>query len=481
MKKKSRKTIVIFLFMISCFFVKFDGVFAAQTYATDYNFYTEYRDGKKVTSFVREFDPTGNYFNMCYYKINDVSEGITGDIDNGYVLIMYNPVTDNFAFKWNFFEEKVTSYRHDPSDQTSEIDYFYFYESRYGSDAIDCKVNSSDLSVSTGSTVSICNFSEDDGIKYPYVRFYTRDANGNVDNSVIENLKKGICPSKVDYTSQKWSDDSGVKRICFTNNSNGCNDLDGAWNDYNKDKEWSPVYGFSNCGSYISPVSCIINKIRAAERSIKLIDASDDKYCDHTVRQKALDDIITALDAEVLEYTKQLTVNGAESQAIQNLNLSNSVMFSDEYRKIGDAIAAKSSAIDASCSSAGITEEGEIEAEDQLWYNEKIDVLYSANSNNWFDGDQFSNCAAIQNTEFYEKLQYAFTAIKIATPILTVFLIMKDMIAAVTAGKEDAMKKAQKNSIVRLIVGIVIMFLPTLIDIIVTYVDKLSGGSCGIK
>lgn len=96
-------------------------------------------------------------------------------------------------------------------------------------------------------------------------------------------------------------------------------------------------------------------------------------------------------------------------------------------------------------------------------------------------GDAITDCKSITSTAFYKQLQKFFSIIKIATPILTIVLIMKDMVSAVVAGKDDDMKKAQKHAVIRLIVGVCIFLLPTLINVIVSLVDEVSGGTCGIK
>lgn len=76
-------------------------------------------------------------------------------------------------------------------------------------------------------------------------------------------------------------------------------------------------------------------------------------------------------------------------------------------------------------------------------------------------------------------LQYVFTGIRIAVPVLLVVLIMKDMVTAVAAGKAEDMKKAQSNAITRIIIGVVIFFVPTIINLLLKAIG-IATGTCGI-
>jgi len=92
-------------------------------------------------------------------------------------------------------------------------------------------------------------------------------------------------------------------------------------------------------------------------------------------------------------------------------------------------------------------------------------------------------CEQLIGPELKQILKEAFSIIRIAAPILAVVLIGKDIVVAVASGKEDDMKKAQKNMIKRLIILVVIMFIPTIVNIILSLIAS-SGGqaytNCGI-
>lgn len=91
-----------------------------------------------------------------------------------------------------------------------------------------------------------------------------------------------------------------------------------------------------------------------------------------------------------------------------------------------------------------------------------------------------SDGCSILSSDQKEALQYVWTALRIVTPVLLVVLIMKDMLQAVTAGDEKKIKEAQSNAIKRIVVGVIIMFVPTIVNLIL---DLMGGNldTCGIK
>ncbi len=76
-------------------------------------------------------------------------------------------------------------------------------------------------------------------------------------------------------------------------------------------------------------------------------------------------------------------------------------------------------------------------------------------------------------------LQEIFDVIKLAVPVLLIVLTVIEFMKAVTSGKDDAIKVAFKHTITRLILGLIIFLLPTLID----YIMELLGlyDTCGIR
>ena len=70
--------------------------------------------------------------------------------------------------------------------------------------------------------------------------------------------------------------------------------------------------------------------------------------------------------------------------------------------------------------------------------------------------------------------------IKIVIPIIIVVLAMLDLGKAVMAGEEKQIKEAQSNAVKRIIVGIIIMFVPTIVNLILDLMGK-GLDTCGIK
>lgn len=78
-----------------------------------------------------------------------------------------------------------------------------------------------------------------------------------------------------------------------------------------------------------------------------------------------------------------------------------------------------------------------------------------------------------------ELLQEIFTIIRIATPCLVVILVIKDFAQAVMAQKDDEIKKAQATAVKRLVVGVIIFLIPTVINVILNLIGN-NLSTCGI-
>ncbi len=73
-------------------------------------------------------------------------------------------------------------------------------------------------------------------------------------------------------------------------------------------------------------------------------------------------------------------------------------------------------------------------------------------------------------------LNQIYRLVEIATPILTILLITIDMVKAVVAQDDNEMKKSQERSVKRLIIGLAIFLIPTVLDAIL----KIAGLASGI-
>lgn len=89
-----------------------------------------------------------------------------------------------------------------------------------------------------------------------------------------------------------------------------------------------------------------------------------------------------------------------------------------------------------------------------------------------------ADCSVL-GTDLQELLDEAFLAIRICVPILCVILIAIDVLSAVTSGDEKNMKDAQSKAVKRLIIGVVIFFIPTFVNLLLEWAG-FAFGTCGI-
>ena len=66
--------------------------------------------------------------------------------------------------------------------------------------------------------------------------------------------------------------------------------------------------------------------------------------------------------------------------------------------------------------------------------------------------------------------------IKIAVPIVLVILGMLDLGKGVVAAKEDEIKKGQHTFIKRLLAGVVVFFMISIVQLVTSFIDKESNG-----
>ena len=101
----------------------------------------------------------------------------------------------------------------------------------------------------------------------------------------------------------------------------------------------------------------------------------------------------------------------------------------------------------------------------------KIDQKYT------IDGVDTSNnqisCAELFDQELINLINEVLAYPRIIVPIIIVVLGSLDFFKAVTAGKEDEMKKAQKKFIKRLVMGIAVFLVPTFINAIMHLANSI--------
>lgn len=87
--------------------------------------------------------------------------------------------------------------------------------------------------------------------------------------------------------------------------------------------------------------------------------------------------------------------------------------------------------------------------------------------------------------DIMDTLNEVMTYIRIGIPILLIGLIIFDFASAMFASSEDKMKKAQSKAIKRVIIAIIIFFVPTLINLILNIANDVWSNAnfetCGLK
>lgn len=78
-------------------------------------------------------------------------------------------------------------------------------------------------------------------------------------------------------------------------------------------------------------------------------------------------------------------------------------------------------------------------------------------------------------------IQRLLNYIKIFGPILVVLLSAIDYIKAVFASEEDAMKKANKKLMIRLVAAIALFLIPTIVGVLLNLINGIENPTCGIK
>ena len=91
-----------------------------------------------------------------------------------------------------------------------------------------------------------------------------------------------------------------------------------------------------------------------------------------------------------------------------------------------------------------------------------------------------ANCEGILGDETIDFLQKIFNIVKIVAPLLVLGLTIFEFAKAVISQDQDALKKAGNLFVKRLIIMIVLFFLPTIINLLLELLDN-SNGTCNVK
>ncbi len=88
----------------------------------------------------------------------------------------------------------------------------------------------------------------------------------------------------------------------------------------------------------------------------------------------------------------------------------------------------------------------------------------------------------IFNPSMYNLLSDWYQWILISVPIIVVVLCTVDIAKAVIAQDDKEIKKAQASVLKRLIIGVIIFFIPIILNLLLGYItDVPLGDTCGIE
>lgn len=76
-----------------------------------------------------------------------------------------------------------------------------------------------------------------------------------------------------------------------------------------------------------------------------------------------------------------------------------------------------------------------------------------------------------QNGETMKLIRELFGYVKIAIPVILIVMGSIDFVKAVVASDDQKMKKAQKDFVTRLIVGVAIFFVPSILEFLLSLIE----------
>jgi len=112
--------------------------------------------------------------------------------------------------------------------------------------------------------------------------------------------------------------------------------------------------------------------------------------------------------------------------------------------------------------------------QEKKWMTQSTDKIY-------FDAN---SCEDLIGPELKEIIMEILNIVRVIVPVLLIILGMADFGKAVFAGNADAMKKAQMTFVKRLIIAVIIFFVPTIVNIILDAANNVWGwmlnDDCGL-
>lgn len=109
---------------------------------------------------------------------------------------------------------------------------------------------------------------------------------------------------------------------------------------------------------------------------------------------------------------------------------------------------------------------------------------YCDPSENWLGNTYVSNASAADSLKFCERtapiwqfVGYGIIALKILVPLVVIILGIIDLAKAIVNSDDKAISKAVKSLAMRFLTGVVIFFVPTLVDVVFGFLKDFTGDS----
>ena len=95
---------------------------------------------------------------------------------------------------------------------------------------------------------------------------------------------------------------------------------------------------------------------------------------------------------------------------------------------------------------------------------------------NYIFAEENMKCEDLISDEIQDIINTCMMWVRILVPIALIVFGVLDFGKAVLASKEDDMKKAQATFTKRLIIGVIIFFIPTVVNIVIYLANEYLGG-----
>ena len=131
-----------------------------------------------------------------------------------------------------------------------------------------------------------------------------------------------------------------------------------------------------------------------------------------------------------------------------------------------------------------LLELGDVEDPDDSFFDESSHTVYDFKSDCKGETVAPEGCKDLIDEDVRKYINDIMTYIKIGIPILLIGLIVYDLATAIFAGSDDKINKAKGRAVKRIIIAVIIFFIPTLINFVFDLVNNVWSTKfeiCGLE